>query len=153
MKKLLVSLFFLLTAAGFVFSQNVIEFSKVDREWSVKDQQLVIGIEAETKGWIAVGLGSSRMDGSIIFIGYSKNGEAFFQEHLGKGHSHRKTAVQRPVEYEVTETDGVTRLEFSVAKSDFVSAGDKRLPVIVAYGARDDFTSLHRYRDSTVIEF
>ena len=153
MKKIFLIFTILITTAGFLFAENTIELKKADMSWSVDNDDLTISIEAETKGWIAVGLGSTRMDGSVMFMGYNKDNEAFFEEHLGKGHSHKKTAVQRPVVYSVSETDGITKLEFTIAKSDFVKGNQKILPIIVAYGARDNFTSMHRYRDSAEIIF
>ncbi len=153
MKKLLIVSLLLFIITGFVTAENLIELKKASLEWGLDGDELTISLKAETKGWIAVGLGSSRMDGSAIFIGYNKDGEAFFEEHLGKGHGHQKTDIQRPVVYEVEETDGVTTVKFTVLKSDFTGSGASKLPVIVAYGARDNFTSMHRYRDSTVISF
>ena len=143
----------MIAATGLLIAENTVDFKKADFSWSLAGDDLTITIEAETKGWIAVGLGSSRMDGSEMFIGYNKDGEAFFEEHLGKGHSHKKTAGQRPVEYTVIESGGKTLMEFTVAKSDFISGSAGELPVIIAYGARDNFTSMHRYRDSGVITF
>lgn len=147
---------FLLLAAVVVipaFSENKISLKKVELIWSVEEDELTISMTAETKGWMAVGLGSSRMDGSIMFLGYNKDGEAFFEEHLGRGHSHKKASEQRPVEFSVDEENGTTVMELTVKKSDFVKAGDTLLPVIVAYGNRDNFNSMHRYRDSTEIIF
>lgn len=153
MKKTVLILFLIAVAAISVYAENTIELKKADLIWSLEGDALTVSLEAKTKGWIAVGLGSARMDGSIMFIGFNDDGEENFEEHLGDGHRHKKTAVQRPVEYTVTENDGVTKLEFTVKKSDFVKTGQNSLPVIVAYGSRDNFTSLHRYRDSTVINF
>ena len=42
-------------------------------------------------------------------------------------------------------------MEFTVSKSDFIKAGQGELPLIVAWGTRDSFTAMHRYRDSTSI--
>ena len=153
MKKILIVLILSAISVLSLSAENVVDFDNAELKWTVEGEKLVISFEAETKGWVAVGLGSSRMDGATIFIGYDKRGEAFFEEHQGAGHFHRKSAVQRPVEYELTETDGVTIMKFSIAKSDFVSQGMKELPVIVAYGARDNFSSMHRYYSRTVLEF
>lgn len=153
MKKLFLIMILLFTVLGVTFAETVISLDKAEFTWSLEDDELTISLEAETKGWLAVGLGSSRMNGSEMFIGYSKNGEAFFEEHLGRGHSHKKTEVQRPVEYEVTESDGATKLVFTVKKSDFVKSQDSQLAVIIAYGAKDNFSSMHRYYDKIVIKF
>ena len=42
---------------------------------------------------------------------------------------------------------------FTVAKADFIQTGQNELPVIVAWGRRDSFSSLHRYRDAAVFSF
>lgn len=153
MKKIMLLILLLSTALVSGFAENAIELKKAEFMWSVDGDELSISMKAETKGWLAVGLGTRRMDGSTMFMGYNKDSEAYFEEHLGKGHSHKKTAVQRPVEFEVTEENGETELKFTVLKSDFVKSGQTDLPVIVAYGTRDNFSSIHRYRDSTTIEF
>jgi hypothetical protein len=153
MKKIAVILILLFLVSGLIFAENVINLDKADLVWSLEGDNLTISLKAETEGWLAVGLGSSRMDGSQMFLGYNAKGEAFFEEHLGKGHSHKKTPVQRPVEYEVTESNGVTEMVFTVKKSDFVKVQESELSVIVAYGSRDNFSSMHRYRDSAVIKF
>ena len=153
MKKIILVLVMLTVMISLVSAQNTLEFRKADFNWSVSDDMLTIEITASTKGWIAVGLGTSKMDGSAMFMGYYDDGEAFFEEHLGKGHSHKKVDNPRPVEYSVVENDGETTLEFTVALSEFVSRGQSSLPVIIAYGARDNFTSIHRYRDSGEIIF
>ncbi|MBI9101810.1 MAG: hypothetical protein JEY99_05305 [Spirochaetales bacterium] len=132
---------------------NTKELRKASLFWEVEGDDLRIAIHAETDGWIAVGLGSARMDGSEMFMGYFKNGESFFEEHLGKGHSHSKVENNRDVEFALMEDDGFTFFEFKVKKSDFISAGQNDLPVILAYGTRDNFRSMHRYRDSTVLDF
>ena len=142
-----------LACITFVSAQNTVDFSKADLEWSLADGELTVSITANTKGWVAVGLGSSRMDGAAMFIGFEKNGETYFEEHLGKGHSHKIVSAPRPVEYSVSESDGITSMEFTVAASDFITAGTDNLPIIIAFGARDSFTSFHRYRDSGQIIF
>ena len=151
MKRIILALLVLTLVSAAAFAENTINLNKADLSWSLDGDNLTISFTADTDGWVAVGLGSSRMDGSNMFIGYSKNGEAYFEEHLGNGHSHKKVSDPRPVEYSVTESGGTTVMEFTVAKSGFNSGSS--LPVIVAYGARDSFSSMHRYRDSAVIKF
>jgi hypothetical protein len=37
--------------------------------YDVADGGLFVAVSAKTKGWVAVGLGSAKMDGAVIFIG------------------------------------------------------------------------------------
>ncbi|MDC7228038.1 MAG: DOMON domain-containing protein [Spirochaetales bacterium] len=152
MKKIIFILVIIVSATAAI-AENTIDLDKADFEWILDGDDLTISISAETKGWIAVGLGSSRMDGSTMFFGFVKNETVYFEEHLGKGHSHKKTEVQRPVVYELSEVNGITSMSFTVSKSDFAGSGSNSLPVIVAWGTRDSFTSLHRYRDAAEIIF
>lgn len=128
------------------------ELQKVYLFWTIEGEYLYVGIRAATEGWVAVGLGSPTMDGSNMFMGYYDD-ESFFEEHLGQGHSHRQVEIDRDVEFELSYNDGFTFLEFRVPKADFLSSGQETLPVIVAYGNRKNFRSMHRYRDSTELIF
>jgi hypothetical protein len=57
------------------------------------DGGLYVAVTAMTKGWVAVGLGSTRMEGSTIYIGSVGNdGTPAFSEDTGKGHGH----LERP---------------------------------------------------------
>ncbi len=66
------------------------------------DGGLFVAVSAKTKGWVAVGLGSARMEGSTIYISsIGADGTPVFSEDAGKGHGHapssRKTADQSAV--------------------------------------------------------
>jgi hypothetical protein len=161
MRTILIPLFLTLLISS-LYSDGIVDASeysesmslkKAELFWDIEGDTFKIAIEAETKGWLAVGLGSSRMDGSVMFFGYSKDGEAFLEEHLGRGHSHSAVDNERQFDFEVTELGGRTSIEIIVSKSDFISAGQSELAIIAAYGARDNFTSMHRYRDTAVIKF
>jgi len=153
MKKAIIVLLALFAVSGSLFAADTIQLDKAKLEWSIDSGSLTITFTAETDGWVAVGLGSNRMDGANIFIGYNKDGEPAFREDIGSGHSHREAEVQRPVKFEVTESNGMTVMSFTVAASDFVKTGQTTLPFIVAYGSRDNFNSIHRYRNSGTIRF
>jgi len=167
MKKNLIVFLVLLTVVNVgVFSQNLEvdgrfgsregysseELQKAHLFWKVEGEYLYVGIKAATEGWVAVGLGSARMDGSHIYMGYFDD-DSFFEEHLGRGHSHRKVDNERDVEYALRYDDEFTYMEFRVPKDDYISSGQDTLPVIVAYGNRKNFRAMHRYRDSTELTF
>ncbi|MDC7125674.1 MAG: DOMON domain-containing protein [Spirochaetales bacterium] len=152
MKKIL--LFLVLTFSVIsIYAEGSTTLKKGVLSWEESGSNITISYEAPTEGWIAVGLGSPRMDGSTIFIGYSKKGEPFFEQHIGKGHGHRKIDQINYTNSSVTEADGNTKITFTVKKDTFLNADKKQIPVIVAFGTRDSFKSIHRYRDSSVISF
>ena len=153
MKKIVILLVLLAFFGVHAFAQGDAELAKAELHWSLDGDMLTVSVRAETEGWVAAGLGSPGMNDSAIFIGYVSEGKVFFEEHSGIGHGHRKEEEPGAYGYDVSEEDGITALTFSVKKSDFVSAGAKELPVIVAFGAKDNFTSMHRYRESRLISF
>jgi hypothetical protein len=107
---------------------------------------LYVAVKGKTKGWIAVGLGSQKMDGATIFIGYVGNdGNGVYSEDSGKGHDHtpKATAVS---DQHIVATDGdSTVLEFHLPSSAVPSAGPKGIPFIAAYSDSKDLTSWHGF--------
>lgn len=102
---------------------------------------LHVALSAPTAGWTAVGLGSLKMNGAFMVLGYDDKGKRAISEQTGVlfGHRENKTAILR--ESAVAEKDGVTTLEFSLPAAGYFSTGSLRL--IVAYGRQDNFTSKH----------
>ena len=116
MKKMIIISLLIIFLGTAAFAENVVELDKAELSWSLDGEDLTVTMSAETKGWISVGLGSNRMDGAVMFFGFVKDDTVYFEEHLGKGHRHNKTDVQRQVEYEVTENDGVTEMDVHRSK-------------------------------------
>ena len=56
---------------------------------------LNLAIVTDYDGWAAMGLGSDRMDGAYILMGYVKDGQPFFSQQMGHGHGH--SAVDSPL--------------------------------------------------------
>ena len=102
---------------------------------------LHLALAAPTKGWAAIGLGSRRMDGAHMVLGYEASGKAAVSEEKGKGHGHSPTQDKRLLSSAVKESGDTTVLEFSLPLADLAPSG--KLPLIIAYGARDDFRSMH----------
>ena len=85
MKKILMLSILVLLLGTAAFADNVISLSKAELGWSISGDNLTISMSAKTKGWISVGLGSKRMDGSVMFFGYVKNGESFLRNISVRG--------------------------------------------------------------------
>lgn len=118
---------------------------------SADGRTLFVAVSAATKGWVAFGVGSSRMNGAYMIIAYQEDvGAAVVSEETGVGHSHKPNA-QRVATAVVRERDGVTTLEASFPAASFVQNG--QVQAIAAIGARDNLTSLHRARAAFVIRF
>jgi len=112
---------------------------------SADGKTLYAALSAPTTGWAAVGLGSLKMDGAFMVLGYDDNGKTAISEETGKGHGHKPNADKRLSAGAVRETSGTTVLEFALPVAGFLDAGT--LKMLVAYGRRDNFTSIHaKYR-------
>lgn len=103
---------------------------------------LYVALEAPTKGWVSIGLGSLRMDGTFMVLGYDAAGKPFISENTGKGHSHKPNAFNILTAGAVKEEGEATVLEFAVGARKFIS--DKTLKLIIGYGTKDNFTSKHK---------
>jgi len=111
---------------------------------------LYFGVVGSTSGWVAVGLGSERMDGAAIFIGYvGTDGKVQFKPQLGKGHRHGDATSDisgSVVSYAMKEAGGKTTLEVAIKAADFVKSGQASLDVIFAMGDQKSFSQYHTYR-------
>ena len=113
---------------------------------------LSIAVSAQTQGWVAVGIGSGRMDGATIFIGFVKDGKLELKTQLGRGHAHGDTTSDVLVASAGKEENGRTTIELALKPSVFIAKGQKELTVIVAYGSADSFTSIHAGRWSGIVK-
>jgi hypothetical protein len=113
---------------------------------------LSIAVVGSTKGWVAVGVGSLRMNGAVMFLGYvDSSGKAQFKVQAGQGHSHSDTtqSVQDTVaSYAMKEVNGVTVLELALKPAAYVKAGQTELDLIFAEGSGDSFGPFHTFRGS-----
>lgn len=104
---------------------------------------LYAAIKGPTTGWIALGLGTLKMNGSFMTLGYVADGKPYVSFELGKTFSHAPTPASGAQAF-VSETAGVTTLELSVSAPTYVKDGI--LQVIAASGTKDDFKSKHNTR-------
>jgi hypothetical protein len=114
---------------------------------------LYFGVVAPTDGWVSVGLGSKKMDGAVIFMGFvGTDGKVSFKTELGKGRRH----VDAPADinaavtsYAMKQESGNTTLEVAVKAAAFIKQGQSSLNVIDAMGDERSYTRYHSYRGAT----
>lgn len=108
---------------------------------SVDGKTLYIGLSAPSTGWVAVGLGSLKMNGAFMVLAYDDKGTTAISEETGKGHGHKPNADKKLASGAVRESEGKTVLEFSLPAEGYLNGGT--LQILTAYGRKDNFTSLH----------
>jgi len=102
---------------------------------------LYLALEAPTEGWVAIGLGSSRMNGAFMVLGFDAKGRMTISEETGSGHSHKPNAVKTLTAAFVKETAGKTVLEAALPAARYLAGSS--LSMILAYGQRDNLNSIH----------
>lgn len=128
-----------ITVGEYAFSETKNGIS-VYASLSADRSTIRVAVVAKTGGWVAIGLGSPKMDKSFMILGFMKDGVASFTEETGKGWSHSVNST-RIATVTVREEGGSTILEASIPAGTFIKAGE--LDIIAAYGAKDDRTSKH----------
>ncbi|MGA2479544.1 MAG: DOMON domain-containing protein [Spirochaetia bacterium] len=109
---------------------------------------LNIALTGKTRGWVAVGLGSLKMNGASIFIGYVGNdGKVQFKPQLGSGHSHKDTSAA-VISYAIRTEGDTTTMEIALNANEYVKSGQASLDLIFAMGEDKSFVSYHSYRSS-----
>ena len=102
---------------------------------------LYAAIEAPTTGWVALGLGSLKMNGAYMVLAYDASGTPFVSEETGVGFSHRPNADKRLLASAVKEAGTATTLEIALPAKGLADGASLKL--LLAYGTRDDRTSKH----------
>ena len=120
--------------------------AKLSLLWT--EDTLSLAVTAETKGWVAVGLGSRRMDKAIIFIGYATGDQGQLKIQKGAGHSHGDIDSKAMTSYAIAEKGKGTTMEVALKASSFIASDQTGLDLIVAFGGSDSFSGFHRYRTS-----
>jgi hypothetical protein len=113
---------------------------------SLSPDTLFVALSGPTTGWVAVGLGSTRMDGAVMYIGFVASGKEQLKVQQGAGHRHGDTDANAPVQYSLAESKGRTVLELALKASSFIAEGQKTLDFVVAIGGADSFLSMHKAR-------
>ena len=113
---------------------------------------LDLAVVGDTTGWVGVGLGSLKMDGSTIFIGFvSSSGKVQFKPALGSGHSHQDAGAgvsATIISYAMKQADGKTTLQLALKPAAYIKPGQSALQIIFAVGTERSFIPRHEYRGS-----
>jgi len=116
---------------------------------------LYLAVVGETTGWVAVGLGSMRMDGSTIFMGFVGPGNKVqFKVQAGSGHTHQDAPADvaaSVVSYALKEAAGKTTLELQLKPAAYFKAGQASLDTIYAMGTEKSFIPRHFMRGAISI--
>ena len=114
--------------------------------------QLFAAVTANTRGWVAIGFGSTMMNGAHILLSYVTDGTAHVVEQKGvEFHGHEDTEETVVTGYAVVESGSGTVLETSVALdalATMIEENGSKLGVIIAYATRDSLRVKHRARGS-----
>lgn len=110
-------------------------------------------LSGETTGWVAVGFGSSRMDGALMFLGFvTKDGKSQLKIQKGAGHSHGDVESDALIQFAMKEAGGVTTLELALKASSIIGKNATDLPVIFSMGGSDSFSGFHLARGSQLVK-
>jgi hypothetical protein len=115
---------------------------------------LYCAVSAKTNGWVAIGLGTDRMNGAVMFLGNVIGGKAGFTEQLGRGHGHGDVAADKRtvVTYAVKEQGDTTTMEVECRAAALAPAGSRELTVILAYSVSDSMTDRHAVHRTVTIQ-
>jgi DOMON domain len=116
------------------------------------EDTLYFAVVAPTSGWVAIGLGSKKMDGSTIFMGFvDTDGKPSFKTQLGKGKRHMDAPADLSgvvTSYAIRKAGGKTTLEVAVKADAFIKQGQAALDVIYAAADEANYTKYHNSRGS-----
>ena len=131
------------------------EFGPLTLYANRSNETLNLAVVGSTTGWVAVGLGSLKMNGSTIFMGFvGADGKPQFKPLAGQGHRHidDKGAADTIVSYQIKEANGKTTLEIALKAADYIKSGQSTLDMIFAVGDDKSFTPYHSFRGSVSLK-
>lgn len=108
------------------------------------DGMVYLAIQANTAGWVALGVGGPKMDGSRLFLASDSGGKKTFSEQRGAGHFHGNVKDPVTSKWAVVTAGGKTTLELSLPSSAAVVDGN--LGLLFSYSTSASFASYHRAR-------
>jgi hypothetical protein len=114
-----------------------------------KDGNLYLSIQAKTGGWVALGVGGRKMDGSRLFLAYDTGSKQVFNEQKGAGHSHVDATDSIVKKWAVKAADGTTSLELVLPALSAVMDG--KLDLLYAYSGSTSYIFPHKARGSMSI--
>ena len=133
-----------------------LQYDNIAVHLAIVADTLYVGADARTTGWVAVGFGSSLMDGAhILFSFVKRDGQVFFAEQVGHEHSHDDVSETLVIAHAVTEKGGVTTLEAALPAAFVLDSVNDRgtFPMIFAYSRRDSVRTVHRFYKSIELSF
>jgi hypothetical protein len=117
---------------------------------------LWIGAIGNTKGWVAVGLGSTKMGGATIFMGFLEEGKVQFKPQMGLlGHRHQdvtdKQVSDSIISSAMKQDGGKTTLEVALKAATYIQ-NQSKLDMIFAIGPVPSFMVVHTFRGSLSVK-
>jgi hypothetical protein len=116
---------------------------------------LYLGVVGNTTGWVSVGLGSLKMDGATMFMGFvGSDGKVQLKPQAGSGHSHKEAGgdvAASIISYAMKESGGKTTLEIALKPPAYIKAAQSALQVIYAEGTEKSFIPRHMFRGALSI--
>lgn len=111
---------------------------------------LYAAIKAETKGYVALGLNASRMDGAVMNLGFDdlKTTSGKVITVLGSLHFHGDKVSDTILKKVVKEINGNTTLEIAIDIKKAKITIPSTIKFIYAIGLKDDLVSKHVSRAS-----
>ena len=133
-------------------------------QWKTGEDELEIYLSAPTEGWVAVGFNpTNMMQNANFIIGYVNDSGVKLRDDYGSWATSHAEDEKNGGTSDFTilggeEKDGTTVLHFSIPFAtgeefeEEIKPGEEN-KVILAYGTKDDFTSMHRKKGSITVEF
>jgi len=140
-----------------ILGQNeyVVSFDKLGMKLgftlSVDRSTVYVAVQAPTSGWVSAGLGSTRMNGTYMVLGFDAAGKTVISEETGTRNGHTTNSASILKTKAVKEASGRTTLEFSVPAAKFLK-GDN-IDMMIAYSDRDDLVSFHGKFTGLTVQF
>jgi hypothetical protein len=133
--------------AEYSFTQN---FGDLSLYVNRTADALYLGVVGNTTGWVSVGLGSLKMDGATIFIGYvGADGKVQFKPQAGSGHAHKDVGGDISgtiISFAMKESGQTTTLELALKPAAYIKDGQSALQIIYAAGTEKSFIPRHMLR-------
>ncbi|MCX8029563.1 MAG: DOMON domain-containing protein [Brevinematales bacterium] len=118
-------------------------------------KNVYVGLESNSKGWVAIGFGSPVMDKSIMFIGYFNKDKNKFEveQTIGVKHNHPKAEKNEVISSAGKRENNKTTVEFVIPKKIGNLTLQGEVDVIWAYSVSDSIKSYHSKRGATKVKF
>ena len=141
---------------------NEITSSDITFQWKIKESSLEIILKAPTKGWIAVGFDpSSMMQDANFIIGYVRDGQVFVRDDYGTWFSSHASDESLGGNNDITgfsgnESSKKTQISFTIPldsgdEYDRLLMPGQQYQILLSYGEKDDFKSIHRKKTVVTI--